>query len=104
MLGVTLTGGVLGAALGASLASFGCCVADRRQSGESIVKPLFSRCNNCYRDLAAWENIPVVSWMALRGRCRTCRAPIPHRYVVVEAALALAGAAAGAIALRGMGA
>lgn len=50
---------------------------------ESIVWPA-SRCTLCNRGLAWFENIPVLSWMALRGRCRTCRAPISPMYPLVE--------------------
>jgi leader peptidase (prepilin peptidase)/N-methyltransferase len=52
--------------------------------GESIWRPLRSRCPNCRRELTAWENIPVLSWLVLRARCRTCRWPIPWRYPLVE--------------------
>ena len=44
-----------------------------------------SHCPVCKRPLAWFENIPVVSWVALRGRCRTCLAPIAAQYVIVEA-------------------
>jgi len=43
-----------------------------------------SACPSCARPIAAHENVPVVSWLALRGRCAGCRAPIPGRYPVVE--------------------
>jgi leader peptidase (prepilin peptidase)/N-methyltransferase len=61
---------------------------------ESIATPR-SHCRTCNRTLAWWENIPLASWLALRGRCRTCNAPIGVRYPVVEFAVAvLWGAAA----------
>ena len=44
-----------------------------------------SHCASCDRPLAWYENIPLASWLALRGRCRTCRAPISAIYPVVEA-------------------
>ena len=50
---------------------------------ESIVWPP-SRCPACNRPLAWFENVPVVSWVALRGRCRTCGAPISAMYPLVE--------------------
>jgi leader peptidase (prepilin peptidase)/N-methyltransferase len=52
--------------------------------GESVLRPLRSRCPSCGRQLSAWENVPLVSWLALRGRCRTCDWPIPVRYPLVE--------------------
>lgn len=50
---------------------------------ESVVRPR-SRCPSCGRPIAALENIPIVSWLVLRGRCRGCRAPISIRYPLVE--------------------
>jgi len=46
-----------------------------------------SHCRNCGRTLAWWENIPLASWLALRGHCRTCRASIGWRYPLVELAV-----------------
>jgi leader peptidase (prepilin peptidase)/N-methyltransferase len=66
--------------------------------GESVLKPLRSRCPSCRRELSAWENIPVISWLCLRGRCRTCKWPIPLRYPLVELVNAALWAAAGALA------
>jgi len=43
-----------------------------------------SRCPQCGHQIRAWENIPVVSWLALRGRCSQCAHPIPVRYPLVE--------------------
>ena len=43
-----------------------------------------SACPSCGHAIAALENVPVVSWLALRGRCRACKAPISLRYPVVE--------------------
>ena len=51
---------------------------------ERVWRPLRSRCPSCKRELTALDNIPVLSWLALRGRCRTCRWPIPLRYPLVE--------------------
>lgn len=50
---------------------------------ESIVRPR-SKCPTCGTPLAWYDNIPVVSWLVLRGRCRSCQAPISPRYIVVE--------------------
>jgi leader peptidase (prepilin peptidase) / N-methyltransferase len=43
-----------------------------------------SRCPSCGTPIKAWQNVPVVSWIALRGRCAACRAPISARYPGVE--------------------
>ena len=43
-----------------------------------------SHCPHCKHQLSWWENIPVVSWLALRGRCRACQAPISVQYPLVE--------------------
>jgi leader peptidase (prepilin peptidase)/N-methyltransferase len=51
--------------------------------GESIVRPR-SRCPKCGHQLPWYENIPVVSWLWLRGKCSGCKAPISPRYVLVE--------------------
>ena len=48
-----------------------------------------SRCPRCGHAIRAWENIPVLSYLLLRGRCSACREPISARYPVVEAATAL---------------
>jgi leader peptidase (prepilin peptidase) / N-methyltransferase len=58
----------------------------RWPAGESIVKPR-SHCRACGRTLAWWENIPLLSWITLRGRCRTCGAWIGIRYPLVELAV-----------------
>jgi leader peptidase (prepilin peptidase)/N-methyltransferase len=50
---------------------------------ESVVRPP-SRCPGCGRNVRAFENIPVLSWLLLRGRCAGCRAPISIRYPLVE--------------------
>ena len=66
--------------------------------GESIVAPR-SRCPSCGTTLGALDNIPVVSYVVLRGRCRTCRAPISAQYPIVE--LSTAGLFAGTAARFG---
>jgi len=66
--------------------------------GESIVAPR-SRCPGCGTTLRALDNIPVLSYAVLRGRCRTCRAPISVQYPLVE--LATAGLFAGTAARFG---
>jgi leader peptidase (prepilin peptidase)/N-methyltransferase len=51
---------------------------------KSVIWP-GSRCPNCYSRIAARDNLPIVSWIALRGECRQCGAPISPRYPLVEA-------------------
>lgn len=76
------------ASLGGLLAgSFITVVAHRVPRGESIVGPR-SRCPGCGAQIAAYDNIPVFSWLALRGRARCCGAPISPRYPLTELALA----------------
>jgi leader peptidase (prepilin peptidase)/N-methyltransferase len=78
----TIFAGLLGLAFGSFL---NVCLS-RWPTGESIVHPR-SHCLNCGRTLAWWENVPLVSWLALRGRCRSCRAWIGWRYPLVELAV-----------------
>ena len=59
---------------------------------ESIVSP-GSRCPNCKHAVAWYDNIPLISWVVLRGRCRHCAKPISFRYFVVELVTALAAVA-----------
>jgi leader peptidase (prepilin peptidase) / N-methyltransferase len=70
-------------AVGLALGSFLNVVIYRMQSGESLVWP-GSRCPHCGAPIAAYDNIPVLSWLVLRGRCRRCAAPISGRYPLVE--------------------
>ncbi len=58
-----------------------------------------SACPHCGHVLRAWENIPVISWLVLRGRCSACRARVSARYPLIE--LAAAACAVGAIAAFG---
>jgi leader peptidase (prepilin peptidase) / N-methyltransferase len=83
---------------GAVLGSFLNVVAWRLPRGESIVKPR-SRCPQCETQIASYDNVPVLSWLLLRGRCRHCGARIPIRYPAVE--LLTAAVFAGIVAARG---
>jgi leader peptidase (prepilin peptidase)/N-methyltransferase len=78
----TAFAGLLGLAFGSFL---NVCLS-RWPAGESIVHPR-SHCRNCAHTLAWWENIPLLSWMFLRGRCRNCRTAISWRYPLVELAV-----------------
>jgi leader peptidase (prepilin peptidase)/N-methyltransferase len=68
---------------GLILGSFLNVVAHRLPRGESFVAPR-SRCPGCETPIKPYDNIPVLSWLALRGRCRTCRTRISWRYPLVE--------------------
>jgi leader peptidase (prepilin peptidase)/N-methyltransferase len=70
--------------LGACIASFLNVVIWRIPRGESIVSPP-SHCPKCNAQIRWWQNIPIVSWLMLRGRCANCRSPISPRYILVEA-------------------
>jgi leader peptidase (prepilin peptidase)/N-methyltransferase len=72
--------------------SFISVVAHRVPRGESIVGPR-SRCPSCGTMIAAYDNVPIVSWLLLRGRARCCGARISSRYPLVELCLGLLYAA-----------
>jgi leader peptidase (prepilin peptidase)/N-methyltransferase len=72
--------GVLGLLFG----SFANVVIWRFPRGESIVSP-GSHCPGCGHSIRWYDNIPIVSWIALKGRCRDCRIAIPVRYPLIEA-------------------
>lgn len=76
-------GAVAAGLFGLVVGSFLNVVAHRLPRGESVVSP-GSHCPECGGPIAPWDNVPVLSWLLLRGRCRTCRAPIALRYPVVE--------------------
>jgi leader peptidase (prepilin peptidase) / N-methyltransferase len=71
------------ALMGLAFGSFLNVCLSRWPAGESIVSPR-SHCRNCTHTLTWWENIPLVSWLFLRGRCRNCRTAISWRYPLVE--------------------
>jgi leader peptidase (prepilin peptidase)/N-methyltransferase len=74
--------------LGLVIGSFlNVCIV-RIPHGESIVRPA-SHCTGCGRAIRPYDNIPLVSWLVLRGRCRTCKKPISWMYPVVELATGL---------------
>jgi leader peptidase (prepilin peptidase) / N-methyltransferase len=76
------------AVVGAIFGSFLNVVAYRLPRGESLSRPR-SRCPQCQTAIRPYDNVPVLSWLALRGRCRDCRAPISARYPLVEAVTGL---------------
>jgi leader peptidase (prepilin peptidase)/N-methyltransferase len=75
------------ALFGLLIGSFLNVVAWRLPRGESLVKPR-SKCPGCDTQLKAYDNIPLFSWLVLRGRCRNCKTSISARYPVVEAVTA----------------
>ena len=70
--------------IGCCLGSFLNVVIHRLPKGESLVRPP-SHCPGCDRPIAPYDNIPVVSYLLLRGKCRHCRVHISPRYPLVEA-------------------
>jgi prepilin signal peptidase PulO-like enzyme (type II secretory pathway) len=75
--------GVMMFALGAVVGSFLNVVIHRLPLGKSLVYPP-SHCPFCETPIPWYDNIPILSWMLLRGRCRFCRKPISVRYLIVE--------------------
>lgn len=76
------------AAVGLAVGSFLNVVVWRVPRGESVVSPP-SACPACGHRIRPWDNVPVVSWLVLRGRCRDCGARIAAWYPLVEAGTAL---------------
>lgn len=72
--------------LGTMVGSFLNVVVWRLPRGESLSRPP-SHCPRCGHFIRAWENIPVLSWLLLRGRCSACRLPISWRYPAGELAV-----------------
>lgn len=83
--------GVMGALIGSFLAA----ASVRLPRGESVVGGR-SRCMTCDKPLAAWQLVPLFSWLFQRGRCGWCRAAVSPRYILIESAGALIGAWAAA--------
>ena len=81
---LALIGGAFGAVIGSFL---NVCIV-RLPAEQSVVRPR-SRCPKCRHQLAWYDNIPVVSWLLLRGACRQCRQRISPLYPLVELAVAL---------------
>lgn len=79
MIFIATIAGVFGLLIG----SFLNVVIYRVPIGMSVVRPA-SACPNCGSEIHAYDNVPVVAWLALRGRCRNCSAPISARYPLVE--------------------
>ena len=84
MIGIALILAVLGLAVGSFL---NVCI-DRVPARQSLLRPR-SHCPVCKTVLAARDLLPVISYLTLRGRCRSCSAPIPRRVLAVEAGTGL---------------
>jgi leader peptidase (prepilin peptidase)/N-methyltransferase len=74
--------------IGAMFGSFFNVVAYRLPRGESLSRPR-SRCPGCETPIKPYDNVPILSWLALRGKCRACGTRISLRYPLVEAGTAL---------------
>ena len=85
---VIIVAGLLGAVIGSFL---NVCIL-RWPREESVIRPR-SHCPGCGRQIAAWDNIPILSWLLLRGRCRHCQARISIQYPLIELCVALIWAA-----------
>lgn len=83
---IPLLGTVFAGLVGLAFGSFLNTCASRWPEDEKVTKPR-SHCRSCGRTLAWWENVPLVSWLALRGRCRTCKEWIGWRYPLAELAV-----------------
>ncbi len=81
---MTLVMEIFFAVLGAAIGSFLNVLIYRLPEEQSIVFPA-SRCPRCGKAIRFYDNIPVISYLLLRGRCRDCGEPIPFRYPLVEA-------------------
>jgi leader peptidase (prepilin peptidase)/N-methyltransferase len=89
---------VAAAVIGAILGSFLNVLIHRLPRGESLVSPS-SRCPECETPIAPYDNVPLLSWLILRGRCRHCEARISPRYPAVE--LLTAASFAAVVGVRG---
>ena len=83
---IRILGTVFAGLMGLAFGSFLNVCLSRWPEGESVVAPR-SHCRGCGHTLAWWENVPLVSWVGLRGRCRKCRTAIRWRYPLVEVAV-----------------
>src|SRR6478735_4652659 len=90
---LVVTAGVFGLVIG----SFLNVVAYRVPAKVSLMRE--SRCPHCDAAIKPWHNVPVIGWIALRGRCANCKAPISPRYPIVEAVTGVAFAVVTWVAL-----
>jgi leader peptidase (prepilin peptidase)/N-methyltransferase len=83
MMPWALAATTFGAGFGLLIGSFLNVVVYRVPNGLSIISPP-SACPGCKTQIKAYDNVPVLSWLALRGKCRSCSSPISTRYPLVE--------------------
>ncbi len=76
-------------AVGLCVGSFLNVVIYRLPRNKSLRKPLWSACPHCHHRIRWYDNLPIFSFVALRGRCRDCKMPISTRYLVIEGAMAI---------------
>lgn len=86
------------AAFGLLIGSFLNVVVYRLPNGVSVVSGR-SECPQCHHQIRAYDNVPVFSWLLLRGQCRDCATPISARYPLVEGVTALLWALVAAVAV-----
>lgn len=84
---------VLAAVFGLLIGSFTNVVVWRVPRGESVVNPP-SACPSCGARIRWYDNVPILSWLVLQGRCRNCATPISARYALIEALTAVLFASA----------
>jgi len=101
-LGAEAACGALAFALGATIGSFLNVVVYRMPRGRSVVSGR-SRCPSCGRAIRWHDNIPVLGWLLLQGRCRDCESPIAARYPLVELAAGCVAALLAVVTLHGGG-
>src|SRR5215813_9359816 len=95
VLGSSWSGVLLAGLLGLSVGSFANVVIYRTpRDGLSVLRPARSFCPSCSASIGWRDNIPLLSWLLLGGRCRSCRASIGMRYPAVELLVGLLFAAA----------
>src|SRR5271154_1315901 len=80
---------VVAVIIGLAVGSFLNVLSLRSLKGESVLWPP-SHCPQCQKPLPAWDNIPVISYLLLRGRCRFCKVSISWQYPAVELSTAVA--------------
>src|SRR5690606_6574286 len=86
---------ILATAVGAAIGSFLNVCIYRLPAEQSVVSPP-SSCPSCGARIRWYDNVPILSWLVLRGRCRACGARISAQYPLIELATALIWAAAAA--------
>jgi len=84
---------------GLAIGSFMTVVGSRVPAGESVLRPR-SRCTSCGAQIRNRDNVPVLSWVLLRGRCRSCGEHISARYPLLELSTTLLVVALGLLFYR----